>query len=183
VLAAEFSDLIPAEHSVLDIGCGDGLIDALILQRRGDLTITGADVLLRARTHVPMAVFDGERLPFADCSVDSVMFCDVLHHAKDPVRLLREGARVARDCVLIKDHIADGLLATSTLRLMDYIGNSAYGVALPYNYFTRAQWDEAFRSVGLTQQTIRRRLSLYPPVANLVFGRSLHFVARFHVER
>jgi ubiquinone/menaquinone biosynthesis C-methylase UbiE len=96
MLVAHFSDLIPPRHSVLDVGCGDGLIDEMIAAKRPDLQISGVDVHVRAGARVPVTPFDGRRLPFADRSWDTVMFCDVLHHTDDPILLLREAARVAR---------------------------------------------------------------------------------------
>jgi hypothetical protein len=84
-------------------------------------------------------------LPFHSKSWDTVMFCDVLHHADDAIGMLREAARVARHSVIIKDHLAEGVLARPVLRLMDFVGNAPHGVTLPYNYFERAQWASAYR--------------------------------------
>lgn len=176
VLATHFAELIPRDHSVLDVGCGDGLVDSLIIERRPDLMLTGVDVLARPGARIPVAAFDGQRLPFSDRSCDTVMFCDVLHHTADPLAMLREGARVARHSIVIKDHIVKGLLARPTLRIMDLVGNAPHGVAVPSNYFTERQWDDAYRSCGLTVVEDRRDLSLYPWWADLIFGRSLHFV-------
>ena len=53
--------------------------------------------------------------------------------------LLRETVRVARQVIVIKDHLLKGAFAYSTLRLMDWVGNARHDVALPYNYWTSAQ--------------------------------------------
>jgi hypothetical protein len=92
--------------------------------------------------------------------------------------LLREAARVARRAVVIKDHTLDGLLAGPTLRFMDHVGNARHGVALPYNYWPRRRWVEAFRELALEVEVWREDLRLYPRPADWVFGRSLHFVAK-----
>jgi SAM-dependent methyltransferase len=182
VLAAHFADLIPHGHSVLDVGCGDGLIDALLLERRPDLTIAGVDVLVRPNAHVPVTPFDGRRLPFRDGSWDTLLFCDVLHHTERPIAMLREAVRVARHCVVIKDHAVQGLFARPTLRFMDFVGNAPHDVLLPYNYFTPRQWEDAFRASGLVSREVRRRLRLYPGWADVVFGRSLHFVGAYDIS-
>ena len=46
------------------------------------------------------------------------MFVDVLHLTDDPVLLLREAARVARNTIVIKDHTLDGFAAAATVRFM-----------------------------------------------------------------
>ena len=181
VLASYFAELIPQGHAVLDVGCGDGLIDALVREQRPDLRISGVDVLVRPAALIPVTPFDGRRIPFADKSSDTVLLCDVLHHAEQPVSLLKEAARVARHSVVIKDHNVRGLLARPTLRFMDYIGNAPQGVALPYNYLTESQWATAFRECGLMPRAVRSELSLYPSWADPIFGRSLHFVGRYEV--
>jgi SAM-dependent methyltransferase len=164
--------------AVLDVGCGDGLLDALIQQRRPDVRIEGIDVLMRPHTHIPVRLFDGCNIPFDDNSFGAVMFVDVLHHTQDPVALLQEACRVSERWVLIKDHTMDGFFARPMLRLMDWVGNRHHGVALPYNYWTKTRWWHTFAALGLIIESWQDELNLYPWPASLVFDRALHFVAR-----
>jgi len=105
------------------------------------------------------------------------MFVDVLHHTNDPVRLLREAKRVGKS-IVIKDHIRQGRAAGATLRFMDWVGNARHNVALPYNYWSPAQWASAFKTVGLRVVEMRSSLGLYPAPASWIFERDLHFVGR-----
>ncbi len=176
VLATHLAELIPPDCSVLDVGCGDAFVDALLLKRRPDLRLSGVDVLVRADALIPVVAFDGSRLPFPDQSWDVVLLCDVLHHTPSPIEMLREAVRVARDCVVIKDHIVEGAFARYTLRFMDFVGNAPHGVAMPYNYLTLGQWEDAYRRTGLVPREVRHDLRLYPKWADVVFGRMLHFI-------
>jgi SAM-dependent methyltransferase len=178
VLSKLLADLLSPGARVLDVGCGDGLLAALVLRHRGDASIHGIDTLVRPSTHIPVQCFDGATIPFADGSFDDVMFVDVLHHTVDPMVLLREARRVARRAVVLKDHTLDGWLAGSTLRLMDWVGNARYGVSLPFNYWPRTRWVDAFSTLALNPVVWKSKLGLYPGLADYVFGRSLHFVAR-----
>jgi SAM-dependent methyltransferase len=162
---------------VLDVGCGDGLISALLGYKRPDLEILGVDVLLRDRTHIPVQMFDGARLPFEDKSFDVVLFSDVLHHTDDALLLQGEAHRVSRRFVLIKDHYRKGLAAATRLRFMDWVGNARFGVSLPYNYWTEAQWTNAWREAGLRPERLETRLGMYPAPTDWVFGAQLHFIA------
>lgn len=177
VLANRLADLIPHGARVLDVGCGDGTADRLIMDQRPDLSIEGIEVLVRPTTQVSVKPFDGTTIPHPDESFDLVMFVDVLHHTDDPMILLREAARVGK-MILIKDHFREGLLARPTLRLMDWVGNAHHGVALPYNYWSRPQWTTAFDQLGLKIGEINETLGLYPAPASWFFERGLHFVAR-----
>ncbi|HSW31544.1 MAG TPA: class I SAM-dependent methyltransferase [Longimicrobiales bacterium] len=177
VLSERLAALCPQGASVLDVGCGDGLITRLVGEHRPDLRLQGMDVMERPHPHVPVTLFDGRVIPFPDDAFDTVMMVDVLHHTGDPAVLLAEAARVARRTVLLKDHTRDGWLAGPTLRLMDWVGNAPHGVVLPYNYWTEAQWRGAFRSLDLDVLAWEADLPLYPAPASWLFGRSLHFLA------
>jgi SAM-dependent methyltransferase len=177
-LSRLFAALIPPDADVVDVGCGDGKLAHRVAELRTDITMRGIDVLVRPGTAIPVAPFDGRHIPFEDASVDAVMFVDVLHHADDAQALLREAARVARSCVIIKDHLREGVGAEATLRFMDWVGNARFGVSLPYRYWSRSEWTEAFAALGLTIDVQKEDLALYPQPASLFFDRSLHFVAR-----
>lgn len=179
VLAGHLADLLPRKAKVLDVGCGDGTIDCLITQQSPGVSIVGIDVLVRPNAKIPVRPFDGIHIPYPNASFDAVMFVDVLHHADDPLLLLQEAMRVGRS-VVIKDHFRQGFLASATLRFMDWVGNAHHGVTLPYNYWSKAEWDAAFDAVGLKPVEIKRSLGLYPAPASWVFERGLHFIGRFH---
>lgn len=178
VLARHVGELLPEAADVLDVGAGDGRIDALLLERRPDLRIRGVDVLIRPQSFIDVLPFDGRTLPLPDAAVDAVLFVDVLHHTTEPQRLLGEAARVTRRWIVLKDHLRDGLLAAPTLRFMDWFGNARHGVALPYHYWRERQWLEAFEAVALDVDVWRTSLGLYPWPASLLFERRLHFIAR-----
>ena len=179
-LAELFAQHIPTDARVLDVGTGDGTLAAAIGQLRADVEIVGTEFLPRENCAIPVTAFDGVTLPFADRSFDAVMFSDVLHHTADPLVLLREAARTSRSCLVIKDHVLKGLLAGSTLRFMDLVGNRRHGVAVPGNYWSEAQWDDAFDRLQLGVCSRETRLRLYPWFLNWWFGRSLHFIARLN---
>lgn len=183
VLAREISALLPDYGRILDVGCGDGLLASLVQSSKPNTSVMGIDVVVRNDTHIPVEKFDGRTIPFADHTFDAVMLVDVLHHTDAPAMLLREAARVARDWIVIKDHTRDGLAAEATLRFMDRIGNRRHNVALPHNYWPKQKWLDAFDTLGFTVRTWKSRLALYPPPAEWIFGRSLHFVAQLAVRQ
>lgn len=179
VLADMLAERVPAAaRSLVDVGCGDGRIARLVAEKHPNLQITGVDVLVRPTTWIPVQAFDGTTLPLADQSVDVAMFVDVLHHTNDPLVLLREAKRVARQAILIKDHCKDGWLAGPTLRFMDWVGNAHHGVVLPYNYWPEQRWRTAFAELGLTIESWTQHVPLYPWPASWMFQRRLHYVAR-----
>jgi SAM-dependent methyltransferase len=145
---------------------------------RPDLSIQGIDVLVRDKINFPVKPFDGRQIPFQDSSFEFVVLIDVLHHLVDPSGLLREAIRVSSRAVLIKDHVLKGILAAPILRFMDRIGNLRYAVSLPYTYWPQQRWLRTFETLGVKLAWWNQSLGLYPWPANLVFERSLHFMAR-----
>jgi SAM-dependent methyltransferase len=177
-LARQLAELLPENANVLDVGCGPGTLTSRIAALRPDCTFRGIDVMVRPDSVIPVALFDGHHIPLPDAGVDVVMFVDVLHHTDDPNVLLREARRVARRCVIIKDHRRDGVLAGPTLRVMDWVGNAHHGVRLPYNYLSEREWRTAFSAAGLEPDLWRQRLGIHSALLDPIVGRDLHFLVR-----
>ncbi|ATY34759.1 class I SAM-dependent methyltransferase [Sphingomonas psychrotolerans] len=174
-LAAAIAERLPHGARVLDVGCGSGDLAALVMQIRPDVSIEGIDVLVRPGTAIPVHAYDGAHIPFGDDSFDAAMVVDVLHHTDDPAAVLAEIARVA-PMVVIKDHLRDGIAAGPTLRFMDWVGNAAHGVRLPYNYLSHREWKAIWARLHLGTSKFATRLALYPRPFSWLFDRGLHFV-------
>ena len=177
VLCEQLLPLIPPSSVLLDVGGGDWRLAAELMRERPDLVVSGLEVTVRPGAAFPVDVYEGKSFPMPDRSFDVVLLVDVLHHTDDPAVLLREASRVARISILIKDHLADRFLARPTLRFMDRIGNSRFGISLPYNYWPKGKWLETFRALGLRVVAWKSDLKIYPPRLEFFFGKSLHFVA------
>jgi SAM-dependent methyltransferase len=174
-ISKNIADLIPqSSSSLLDVGAGTGEMAQAIKSFRPNLDISGVDVYIRPITFIPVVHYDGNTLPFDDNSFDVVTIVDVLHHCDNPVAVLRECARVSKQFVIIKDHISDSFYDNKILSFMDWVGNRAHGVTLPYNYLSSADWNNAFQNTNLIPVKKTQNLNLYPMPFDLIFGGSLH---------
>ncbi|OPY60429.1 MAG: hypothetical protein A4E57_04463 [Syntrophorhabdaceae bacterium PtaU1.Bin034] len=182
VLARFAAELLPdAVVSVLDVGCGNGWLARLVMEQRPIIQLKGIDVVRQDNTAVPVEQYDGKIFPYRNDFFDAVMIIDMLHHTEDALMVLREARRVSRKYVLIKDHLSNGMLAHFRLRFMDYVGNHVahrrFGVPLPYNFLSSAEWEELYDASGLSVVEKRQSVQLYPPGLQLIFGRGLQFFA------
>jgi SAM-dependent methyltransferase len=174
-ISKHISKLIPeGAVSVLDVGAGTGEMAQAVNSYRPELNVSGVDVYIRPKTFVPVIKYDGNTLPFDDGSFDVVMTVDVLHHCDDPIAVLKECARVSKRWVIIKDHVSNNWFDNKRLRFMDWVGNRAHGVVLPYNYLSSKTWDIGFAGIGLVSANSVERLKLYPVPFEFAFGGSLH---------
>jgi len=99
-----------APDSVLDIGCGEGVLTHRWADRLGERRVVGIDLddpKLRAeweRRPAPNLEFravSAERLPFGDGEFDLATAIEVLEHLPDPERTVAEMARCARRHLIV----------------------------------------------------------------------------------
>jgi 2-polyprenyl-3-methyl-5-hydroxy-6-metoxy-1,4-benzoquinol methylase len=97
-------------RSILDVGCGEGVLTHKWAQRLGDRRVVGIDLedpLLEAEQakrrapNLEYRVMKAEKLPFADGEFDLASAIEVLEHVPDPGHTLEEMARVARRWLLV----------------------------------------------------------------------------------
>ena len=177
-LAGLIAKMVPDDCRLLDLGCGDGKISAMIMKESPKLIVHGLDIKRRPQTEIPINIFDGRNLPLKEASVDSVLIIDVLHHTRNPKSLLQEAVRVSKRYIIIKDHFLNRIWDRFILQFMDWVGNRSQGVALPYNYWGEKRWREIWAELGLKIEILQKNLKLYPWPADLIFGGNLHFLVK-----
>ncbi len=99
-----------APGSVLDVGCGEGVLTHEWAQRLGDGRIVGIDLddpklraewAARRRENLEYRVADATSLSFEDGEFDLAAAIEVLEHVPDPEATVAEMARVARRHLLV----------------------------------------------------------------------------------
>jgi SAM-dependent methyltransferase len=92
---------LPSGSTLLDLGCGPGELARLAVDR--GLVVTGVDsdpsAVAAAAGRVPEAEFqvgDAHELDAPDGTVDTIAAVQLITHVADPLRVLREAARVVR---------------------------------------------------------------------------------------
>lgn len=124
--------------SVLDVGCGTGLITQVL---KGD--VWGLDIsewkLERAKQHVPNAKFvvgDAENIPFDNESLDCVVSTDMLEHLERPDLAIQGIYRILR-----QGGIYIGTVPSKHIlwKMRRFLTTSDYGVEPFHNYYSVKQ--------------------------------------------
>jgi ubiquinone/menaquinone biosynthesis C-methylase UbiE len=98
--------------SVLDVGSGTGRGIKYFLENQPEVSVRGIEpvgALIQQAVNANSIPADlitagsGEALPFEDQSFDATFECGILHHVKDPNRVVREMMRVSRKAVFLSD--------------------------------------------------------------------------------
>ncbi len=99
-----------APSSILDVGCGEGVLTARWAERLDEKRVVGLDLEdpklraewgTRARPNLEFVTVADQRLPFSDGEFDLVAAIEALEHIPDPERTVAEMARVASGHLLV----------------------------------------------------------------------------------
>jgi 2-polyprenyl-3-methyl-5-hydroxy-6-metoxy-1,4-benzoquinol methylase len=97
-------------HSLLDVGCGEGVLVHQWAQRLGECRVVGIDLeeqsiqagwSERQAPNLEYHVMRAENLPFAENEFDLATAIEVLEHVPDPEHTLAEMARCAERHLLV----------------------------------------------------------------------------------
>jgi len=99
-----------APGSLLDVGCGEGVLTLHWAEHLGTGRVIGIDLqdpklesewAARARPNLEFSAMSADQLPFADGEFDLAAAIEVLEHVPDPERVLAEMTRVAAGHLLV----------------------------------------------------------------------------------
>ena len=183
------ADLVPAGSRVLDLGCGNGELLALLRDRKGctgyGIEIDDANLLACAQRGVNVIQLNLEEglAIFEDQSFDVVLQLDTLQHIRHTEAMLRETARVGRTGIVSFPNFAHW-----PNRLQVAFGRMPVTRVLPYEWYdtpnirvgTYADFEVLARKNGLqvldsfgiqAGRAVRTRPNLMASVAVFKFTR------------
>ena len=96
---------------------------------------------------IPVMVYDGEKLPYANNHFDNALLLTVLHHTTDPVAVLKESARVAKQVVIIEDVYKNVVQKYLTFG-MDTLVNFGHS-KMTYQNRSLEEWKLIFKDLNL----------------------------------
>ena len=157
--------------SLLDIGCGNGLIADLARGHFKEIQLLDVVRYLPNALHLPFKLY-AEGQPLIDHPFDTVLLLTVLHHSKNPVELLKLAWNATTKHLIIIESVVDVHKAEPSasyellgLPIEDQIAFAAFvdwfynrvlhdDVPVPYNFTTPEQWRSIFleNNMRLTQQ-------------------------------
>jgi SAM-dependent methyltransferase len=151
--------------SLLDIGCGNGMIASLIQSKFKQVLALDVVEYLPIELGIAFKPYrEGDGLPIGDSKYDTVLLLTVLHHASAPLELLKLAwAATNKRLIIIESVVGINKLQANVkyeLVNLPYDKQVAYAafvdwfynrvlhndVPVPYNFTTPDQWLSTFRN-------------------------------------
>lgn len=111
IVAHQLSNHCTGVNTVLDLGCGYGMITNILSKYfTKNVLIVGLDMDIKCikyaksayrGSNIEYVLADAENLPFREGVFDAVFVKDLLHHAVNPEKILRQTATVCRETLKI----------------------------------------------------------------------------------
>ena len=159
-MCKECADFIKNGSSILDIGCGSGII-AQGFQKFFQADVVGVDIKDQRVFPIKFQIIDGSHLPFLDNSFDIVLINYVLHHSKNPTALLKEAKRVVKDKVIIYEDLPEGFFPKLFCQIHGNIFDIFFKNSNKTSFNTEEEWKEIFNKIGLNI-IFRKKINIFP---------------------
>jgi SAM-dependent methyltransferase len=138
--------------SVLDLGCGDGMLLKLLNEKYDVLGVDVTDYRYDENKYLPfLQNVEGSLLKLKNKSFDNTILWTVLHHSDNPILLLKEAIRVTRYRIIIVEGYIDDPQIYQVNCFLDWFANrpgKGETVNVPLNFHTTAWWRQQFRDLG-----------------------------------
>lgn len=179
-IALAMAKVAPHGDSILDVGCGDGMLLKEVARRIGAREVHGIDIKIQPNLDFDAQKYDGLTFPFESARFDVVTISDVLHHATDATAVLREAIRVVKPngAVVIKDHFRFSAWSHGVLLAMDLVGNFAQGIDVTGKYLSPPQWVDLVKRAGGAIEQLEWPVRIHALPFRIVARSEYQFVAR-----
>jgi ubiquinone/menaquinone biosynthesis C-methylase UbiE len=167
----EIRDFIKEGERVLDLGCGSGIL-AKKLKEKLKVNILGIDIADERIEKIPFQKFDGRKIPFKENSFDTILISFVLHHAQNPIEILKESKRVAKKIIIFED-LPENILGKIRCYLHLHSWKFLFkNTALNFNFLREKEWEKVFKNLNLkliTKKNFTHSFSFLDPVKKKIF--------------
>ena len=158
---------IKVNDSVLDIGCGTGIV-AKNIEDAFDCKISGADIqnYLDYDIHFYKINTDG-KLPTKTKSFDIAMINDVLHHCDKgiQIKVIKEALRVSKKVLIFETRPT--LIAFFIDKVLNWVHNK--NMPVPLTHRSIKNWMNLLESNGIKPVLIKLKTPFYYPLSHFVF--------------
>jgi len=147
-MCQDCQNFIKKGSKILDLGCGSGIVGKTF-QEFFQADLLGVDIKDRRINDISFKLIDGKNLPLEKNSFDVVLINYVLHHSRDPISLLNEAKKVARDKIIIYEDIAEGFLSKLVCWLHGISFDKLFGNPTKTSFNSEKGWGKIFKELGL----------------------------------
>jgi SAM-dependent methyltransferase len=138
-------------NTILDLGAGDGLL-ALEIAKQLQKDVILVDIVDYNDTDLPLIVYHpDDQIPLVDQAVDTTILYAVLHHASDPLQLLKEATRITKTRLVIVEGYIEEENKRITNSFFDWFYNRVIGdedINVPLNFLSVNGWTHLLQSQG-----------------------------------
>lgn len=159
-MCLDCQDFIQKGSKILDLGCGSGII-GMTFQDYFQAKVIGVDIKDSRIVPLPFKIINGKSLPFPEKSFDIVLINYVLHHSGDPILLLKEAKRVAKDKIVIYEDLPEGFLSKLRCKIHGVSFNKFFKIKNRPSFKPEREWEKVFKKIGLNI-IFKRRINNFP---------------------
>ena len=168
-MCLECKDFIEEKSKILDLGCGSGLAGREF-QKFFKADLIGIDIVDIRVEKIPFQIFDGANINFPDDHFDYILISYVLHHAKEPLSLLKEAKRAAKKRIIIYEDLIEGWLSKLICKIhssvFSYLFQDKKGSG---NFKKEKDWKIIFKGLKLKLIFEKKVSSILNPVEKKLF--------------
>ena len=145
---------------ILDWGCGTAIVGKTF-QDFFQAELFGVDVQDVRTVKIPFKITDGKSLSFPENSFDVVLINYVLHHSEDPISVLKEAKRVARDKIVIYEDLPEDILSKLICQLHGISFDNFFGNPTKTSFKSEREWEKIFKELRLNI-IFKKRINNFP---------------------